>query len=211
VGASGRRIAEYILSPVSDASPSLLVAAFVVWASACVGLAVMFVRRAPAVTLALSGSVLGAIAGFLVGNADGPAEVPAYTAVGASIGLFTLGVLGTFTTVPRGPARSLRRAALVLLVVAPFAAAALTLLLQVACPLYTSGKDSGFCNYQRVDLLGGWVSGVIAAFLFDAVFVAALLFVSGWQAGSRSDTISNAERCAVTASDRGSSSAAASA
>jgi hypothetical protein len=168
----------------------LLVTAFAIWASACVGLATMFVRRAPAVTLALSGSVLGAIAGFLVGNADGPAEVPAYTAVGASIGLFTLGILGSFTTVPRGPSRSLRRTALVVLVAAPFAAAALTLLLQVACPLYISGRNSGFCNYQGGDLLGGWVSGVIAAFLFDAIFVAALLFVSGWQADSRSDAIS---------------------
>jgi hypothetical protein len=67
------------------------------------------------------------------------------------------------------------------LLVAPFAAGALTLLLQLACPLYVSGKGSGFCNYQGADLLGGWVSGVIVAFLVDAAFVAGLLFVSAWQ------------------------------
>ena len=72
---------------------------------------------------------------------------------------------------------------LLVLVIAPCAAGALTLLLQRACPLYVSGKDSGFCNYQGADLLGGWVSGVIVAFLVDAAFVSALLFVSAWQVG----------------------------
>jgi hypothetical protein len=150
----------------------------------------MFARRSPAVTLALSGGVLGAIAGFLVGHAYGLAGVPSSTAVGASIGLCTLGVLGSLTTRPRAPSRSLRHAGVVVLVVAPFSAAALTLLLQVACPLYVSGKKSGFCNYQGVDVLGGWVSAVIAAFLFDAVFIATPLFISGWQADSRSEAIS---------------------
>jgi hypothetical protein len=74
---------------------------------------------------------------------------------------------------------------LLVILVAPFAAAALTLLLQVACPLYVSGKSSGFCNYQRVDLLGGWVSGVIVAFVADAIFVAGLLLVCAWQAQLR--------------------------
>jgi hypothetical protein len=68
------------------------------------------------------------------------------------------------------------------LLVAPFAAAALTFLLQGACPLYISGKGSGFCNYQGADVLGGWVSGVIVAFLVDAVFVAVSLFVCSWKA-----------------------------
>jgi hypothetical protein len=76
------------------------------------------------------------------------------------------------------------------LAVAPFAAAGLTVLLQLACPLYISGKTSGFCNYQGVDVLGGWVSGVIVAFLVDAVFVAGLLLVSSWQTDRQSDEIS---------------------
>jgi hypothetical protein len=162
-------------------SPSLVVI-FAFWAAACIGLAVVFIRRAPAVSVSLVGSIVGAIAGFLVGNADGPAEVPAYTAVGASVGLFGFGVLALPTMSSRGPSRSLRHAAWFVLLVAPFAAAALTFLLQGACPLYISGKGSGFCNYQGEDLLGGWVSGVIVAFLVDAVFVSVSLLVCSWKA-----------------------------
>jgi hypothetical protein len=161
--------------------PSLLVPVFMVWAVACVAIGAIFLRRAPTVSVALFGSLLGAVTGFLVGNADGPAEVPAYAAVGASLGLFASGLLGLLTTSARPPSGLLRRAALLVLVAAPLAAGALTLLLQRACPLYVTGKRSGFCNYQGQDLLGGWVSGVIVAFLLDAVFVAGLLLVSAWR------------------------------
>jgi hypothetical protein len=164
------------------AHPSLLVLIFCVWAVTSVAVGAVFLRRAPAVSLALFGSLLGAGAGFLVGNADGPAEVPAYTAVGASVGLFSNGVMGMLTTSARPPSGTLRRAALLALVATPFAAGALTQLLRLACPLYVSGKASGFCDYQEIDLLGGWVSGVIAAFLFDAVLVAGLLLLSARQA-----------------------------
>jgi hypothetical protein len=167
---------------MSGAFTPSLVAIFAFWAAACIGLAWIFIRSAPAVSVSLMGSIVGAFGGFLVGNSDGPAEVPAYTAVGASVGLFVLGILALPITPSRGPSRSLRHAAWLVLLVAPFAAAALTFLLQAACPLYISGKGSGFCNYQGADLLGGWVSGVIVAFLVDAVFVAGLLFVSGWKA-----------------------------
>jgi len=163
--------------------PSLLVAIFSVWAVTSVAVGAVFLRRAPAVSLALFGSLLGAIAGFLIGNADGPAEVPAYTAVGASVGLFSNGVMGMLTTSPRPPSDLLRRAALLALISAPFTAGALTLLVRFACPLYVSGKGSGFCNYQGIDLLGGWVSGVIVAFLFDALFVAGLMVLSAHEAG----------------------------
>jgi hypothetical protein len=71
---------------------------------------------------------------------------------------------------------------LFVLATAPPAAAALTFLLQLACPLYVTGKRSGFCNYQDQDLLGGWVGGVVVAFLVDAVFVAGLFFASAQQA-----------------------------
>jgi hypothetical protein len=162
-----------------------LVAVFTIWAVACLGLAAVFPRRAPAMSLALGGSVLGAVAGFLVGNADGPAGVPASTAVGASLGLFLLGVAGLLTTSPRAPSRSLRLAALLVLLVMPLGAAALTILLQVSCPLYISGKGSGFCNFRGTDVLGGWVTNVIAAFVVDALFVAVLLLVSAWQADVR--------------------------
>jgi hypothetical protein len=84
-------------------------------------------------------------------------------------------------TSARPPSRRLRRAALLVLIAAPLTAGALTLLVQLACPLYVSGKGSGFCNYRGIDLLGGWVSGVIVAFLFDSVFVAGLLLLSARQ------------------------------
>jgi hypothetical protein len=175
---------------VSVAHPSLLVAIFIVWAVTSVAIGAISLRRAPAVSLALFGSLLGAVAGFLVGNADGPAEVPAYTAVGASIGLISNGVIGMLTTSGRPPSGSLRRAALLVLIAVPFAAAALTLLVQLACPLYVSGKGSGFCNYQGIDLMGGWVSGVIVAFLFDAMFVADLLLLSARQAQRSESAVS---------------------
>lgn len=154
------------------AHPSLLVPIFCVWAITSFAVGMRFLRRAPAVSLALFGSLLGAVAGFLVANADGPAEVPSYTAVGASLGLLSNGVPGILVTSARPPSRPLRRAALLVLIAAPFAAGGLTLLLWIACPLYVGGKGSGFCNYQGIDLMGGWVSGVIVACLFDAAFVA---------------------------------------
>ena len=157
---------------------------FLAWAAACVAIAMVFVRRAPAISLALFGSLACAVAGFLIGNADGPSEVPAYTAVGASAGLVANGLVGLLVVRGRPPARSLWRAAIAVLLAAPFAAGTLTFLLQTACPLYVSGKRSGFCNYQGADLLGGWVSGVVVAFLFDAVFVTGLFLMSAWQARS---------------------------
>ena len=163
-----------------SATPLVLI--FVAWAVSCAAVGAAFLRRAPAVSLALFGSVLGAIAGFLVGNADGPTEVPAYTAVGASLGLFANGVLGMLTTIARPPSQVLRRAAWIVLFASPVLAWVLTTLLQAACPLYVSGKGSGFCDYQQWDLMGGWLSGVVVAFVVDAWFVAGLFAVSARQA-----------------------------
>jgi hypothetical protein len=163
---------------VRVAHPSLLVLISGVWMLTCVVLGVASVRHAPAVSFALFGSVLGAFVGFLIGNGDGPAEVPAYTAVGASIGLASCGVIGLFTTSARPPSRPLHRAGVLVVVAAPLAAVVLTFLLRGACPLYVRGADAGFCTYQDVDVLGGWLSGVIVVFLFDAVFVAGLLLIS---------------------------------
>ena len=176
---------------MSVVQPSLLVAIFSAWALICMVAGVGFVRRVRAISLALFGSVLGAVVGFLVRNADGPADVPAYTALGASAGLVSCGLIGVLTTSARPPPGPLRRAAVLVLIATPFAAAALTLLLRLACPLYVSGIDTRFCNYQEVDQLGGWVSGIIVAFLFDAVFVASLLLLSARQAG-RPDIVHSA-------------------
>jgi hypothetical protein len=169
-------------------SQPLLVAIFTVWTVTSLIAGVGFVRRAPATSLALFGSVCGAVVGFILGNADGPAGVPRYAAVGASVGVVSCGLLGLVTISARPPSPPLRRAAVLMLIAAPFTAAALTLLLQLACPLYVSGTDAGFCSYQDVDVLGGWVSGVVVAFLFDAMFVAGLLLLSARQAGGASST-----------------------
>ena len=169
--------------------PTLLVQIFIIWAVTCAAVGAAFLRRAPAVSLAVFGSVLGAIGGFLVGNADGPAEVPAYTAVGASVGLFANGGLGMLATTARPPSEPLRRAAWVMLIAGLLVAGVLTMLLQVACPLYVTGRRTGFCNYQEVDVLGGWVSGVIVAFLLDTWFVAGLLLVSARQARRSEDAM----------------------
>jgi hypothetical protein len=178
----------------------MLTLIFLGWAAACVAIGVIFLRRAPAISLALFGSLVGAVAGFLIGNVDGPAEVPAYTAVAASAGLVVNGLVGLLVARGRPTARSLWRAAIAVILAAPFAAGTLTFLLQTACPLYVSGKGSGFCDYQGADLLGGWVSGVIVAFLFDAVFVAGLLMVSAWQARVQEAEVSQrAERHMVVA------------
>lgn len=168
---------------VAVAHPSLLVPIFIAWAVLCAGVGAAFLRRAPAVSLAVCGSMLGAVGGFLIGNADGPAEVPAYTALGASVGLLANGVLGLLFTSARAPSGQLRRAALLVLAAAPFAAGALTLLIELACPLYVSGKRAGFCSYQGVDVLGGWVSGVVVAFLLDAAFVVGLLLCPRGRSG----------------------------
>jgi hypothetical protein len=168
---------------------TLLAPIFIVWAVTSAAVGAAFLRRAPAVSLALFGSVLGAITGFLVGNANGPAEVPAYTAVGASVGLFANGGLGMLATTARPPSEPLRRAAWVMLIAGPLAAGVLTILLQVACPLYVTGRRTGFCNYQQVDVLGGWLSGVIVAFLVDTWFVASLLLLAAWQARRSEDAM----------------------
>src|SRR5262245_63075952 len=127
------------------------------------------------------------MAGFIVGNADGPAEAPAYTAVGASIGLIANGLLGALATTARPPSQPLRRAAWTILLAGPVVAFVLTTLLQIACPLYVTGRRTGFCNYQEVDQLGGWVCGVIVAFVVDAWFVAGLLLLAAWQARRSED------------------------
>ena len=161
--------------------PAILKAVFEVWAIACVGGAV-WLRRAPAVALALIGSVLGGVAGFLLGNADGPAEAPAYAASGATIGAFAIGIASMLVTRGRPPSAALRRAAAVVAAIAPIATFALIRLIQIACPLYVTGRASGYCDYGEQDLLGGWASGVVAVFALDAILIVGLLLAALRQA-----------------------------
>jgi hypothetical protein len=164
---------------------AMLTTIFVLWVAGCVIVGAVFIRRAPAVTLALNASVLGALLAFAVINAGTARGVPFGCAMGATLGLVIGGLLGLLIAPGRSPRRFLRRAAVVVLIVAPFAGAALTLLLQRACPLYMAGRRSGYCNYGDTDVLGGWVTGVVALFIIDAVVVAGLLLVSALDVGHR--------------------------
>jgi uncharacterized membrane protein YeaQ/YmgE (transglycosylase-associated protein family) len=155
----------------------MLTAIFVSWAAGCLLLGAVFVRRAPAITVGLIGSVVGALGVFVL-NAGSPSGVPLKCAMGATGGLMLGGLLGLLFAPRPAPARPLRWAALAVIVAAPFLGAALTLFLQRACPLYTYGPASGYCDYGDTDLLGGWVSGVVAVFILDAVIVAGLLLMS---------------------------------
>jgi hypothetical protein len=166
---------------VSMAHPYALLAIFGAWAIVSVVVALIAARGSPAVSLALFGAVLGGAVAFLFANAHRPAGVPVTTAIGASLALVACGLVGLLTTRAR-PSEPLLRGAVVVLVAAPVAAVPLTFLLQLACPLYVTGTHAGFCSYGDLDQLGGWIPDVILAFLFDAIFVAGLLRVSGWQA-----------------------------
>jgi hypothetical protein len=90
-----------------------------------------------------------------------------------------------------------------MLLAGPLVAGVLARLIQVACPLYVTGRRTGFCNYQEADLLGGWVSGVIVAFLFDTWFVAGLLFVSARQALRMEDAMDPKWRALAAGTGRG--------
>jgi hypothetical protein len=168
--------------PAAAHRVAVLLVTFAIWAASCLAVGVIACRRAPAISVAMVGALIGAVGGFLAGNVDGPAEVPAYAAVGASVGLFATGLCAVVFAPARPPATTLARAGALVLGLAPVAAAGLTAMLRIACPLYVSGRRSGFCNYQGADLLGGWLTGVIIAFVVDAIFVAALLFVSSHRA-----------------------------
>jgi hypothetical protein len=168
---------------LSGANTPLLLAFGLVLGIGCLVLARVFASYAPAASVALVGLIAGGVAGFVVEAVDGPAGVPAAVAVWASAGLGIGGLIGLFVARGRGSARSARRAALWTVAVAPFAAAALTFALQAACPLYVSGKESSYCNYRQVDVLGAWVAGVVFLFLVCAAWLAAVLGISSWQAG----------------------------
>jgi hypothetical protein len=164
------------------ARPQVLAALVVLLSVALVVLACMFASYAPAASVALFCLIAGGVVGFVVESADGPAGVPWAVAVYASAGFGIGGLTGLFVARGRGSARSARRAAIWTVAAAPFAGALLTVALQVACPLYVTGKKSSYCNYQQVDVLGAWVTGVVFLFLLCTVWLAAVLGISSWQA-----------------------------
>ena len=141
----------------------------------------LLLSRAPAVSLALVGVVAGGLCGFYFSSRHDPKGVPADVAVWATCGLVALGLVGLLVT-PRGPVRFLRRAAAVVILVAPLAAAILATMLVQACPLYVT-DHAGFC-FHEIDVLGGWISQVVVLFILDAAALAVLLLVSAKEVDS---------------------------
>jgi len=135
--------------------------------------------RAPAVTFALFAGVTWGFIGYAVSIDHGRRGVPADVATWASCALLVGGVLGLVVAPARGSRRSLRRAAGIVLAVAPVAVAVLLLLLRDACPLYVT-RGSGFCYYD-FDVLGGWTTGVAALFVVDLIVIATVLLLSARQ------------------------------
>ena len=153
----------------------LLTIAVVFVAAGLAGAAILR-SRAPAVGLALLGGVAGVLCGFYFRSRHGgPRGLPADVAIWATCGLVALGLVGLLVT-PRGSARFLRRTAIWVILLAPFAAAVLAAALRRACPLYVS-EHAGFC-FHEIDVLGGWISGVVLLFVLDAATLVVLLLVS---------------------------------
>lgn len=134
-------------------------------------------RPAPALTLALVVGLTAGIVAFFVGRANGPRGVPALVSEVTSVGIVVGGSLGLLFGRRRHSGEwPMRRDALWLVVLTPFAAAALLQAILDACPLYVT-RGSGFCYYD-FDLLGGWAAGVVFLFVADMLILAGLLWLS---------------------------------
>jgi hypothetical protein len=140
-------------------------------------------RIAPAASIALVGAVGGGIAGCLIRASDRPTFAPVAAAGGATLGLVAFGIGGLIVAASRSTRSTRRRAALAVLCGGIASAGALTFLLLMACPLYV--MHAGYCSHGDVDVLGGWISGVIALYVFDIVALTALVLASSEWPGSR--------------------------
>jgi hypothetical protein len=171
-------LATRVPSPYVHEGLLLLIA--VVLAAACLVGALLLVRHAPAVGVALAVAAVAGVVAFFVSAAHDRHGVPQDVGVWASLGLWAGGAIGLVGTRGRPPSRPLRHAAVTSLVLAPFGAALLLLAVQQACPLYVM-RGAGYCYYD-VDLMGAWAGGVTMLFLMDMAAIVALLLISGTQA-----------------------------
>jgi hypothetical protein len=167
-------------TPARSCQPSsMLLAVAVVLAISMVGMAGAMRRPAPAAALALLGGVATGAVEFFIARADGPRNVAHDVAIWAAAGLVAFGVAGLAFR-PAASRRSLMRAGLAFaaagVILAPILAAALL----AACPLYTTDPHS-YCWYS-VDVLGGWVAGVVILEVGCAFATAALLWISSLRA-----------------------------
>lgn len=158
-------------------------------AATVVGVAVLAIRTAPAVTVALLSGLVGAVASYRVAALDGPEGVPEDVALWFSFGLLVGAIFGSAVARRRKPGtRPMARWAVGVLSLAPLACVALTLALQEACPLYV---NLGLCDFHGVDVLGGWITGVVFFFAIDLLVIVALLWFSP---GSRDRTTEDGEQ-----------------
>jgi hypothetical protein len=169
-------------SPLNRESDRMLLGVALVLVAASLTGTALLSSRAPAVSLALVGGVAGGLFGFYFSSRHDPKGVPADVAVSATCGLVALGLVGLLVT-PLGAARFLRRTAACVILIAPLAAAGLTAVLLKACPLYVTDR-AGFC-FHEIDVLGGWISEVVALFVLDAAVLAVLLLVSAKEVPGR--------------------------
>jgi hypothetical protein len=146
----------------------IIAATFVVIAAALVW---CLRRIAPAASIALVGAVAGGIHA-----SDRPAFAPAAGAVGATLGLVAFGIVGLIVAASRSTRSTRRRTALAVFGGGVISAGALTFLLLAACPLYV--MHAGYCSHGDVDVLGGWISCVVALYLFDVVALTAFVLAS---------------------------------
>jgi hypothetical protein len=147
--------------------------------------AIVFVRRAPAVTVALLGSLAASALAFAYDRPDGPRGVPSAVARWSWVALLAAGLIGLVLTRPRASREALRRIAIGVVASAPIVAVAVGLLLVEACPLYVT-RGSGLC-FHTGDLMGGWITGVAVLVGIDLLTVGALVAVAASQVRAEGD------------------------
>jgi hypothetical protein len=147
-------------------------------------------RYAPAVTVACcAGLAIGGLALYVVLHHPQP-DAPTTVALAASAGIGLGGLIGLLAT-PRGDARSLRRAGVASLTIAPCVGAALAVSLEAACPMYVVGAKAGLCRYG-IDVLGGWLGPTAALAVVDVVVIGLLFLVSGRIASASRNAVARA-------------------
>jgi hypothetical protein len=141
-------------------------------------MAVVWWRRAPAVTAACAGAlVAGGYALHLVTHhLQYRYDAPATVALGVSGGLGLAGLVGLLATA-HGEATALRRSGVVLLLLAPFVGGCLWTAFEIACPMYIGGPSAGICRYGE-DVVGGWLGPTAVLGALDVAVLGLLLLVS---------------------------------
>ena len=162
---------------VVHGSQDELAAAAGVLSLACIVGALVARKRVPAVSVGLATALTIGVITFLVSSHEGPRGVPLLVLMSASVGLTGSGLLAVLLLPAHAPARSLRRAAAMIVATAPLVVLASLTSMQHACPLYV-GRGSGFCNYDNQDQLGGWTAAAAVIVGLDLLVIALLVWIT---------------------------------